>query len=63
MSKSVPAFLAIVVLALPISSMAQEKDIKASFEDFQEWGNRLEGRWVGEIKLVADWPGLGRKAG
>ena len=35
----------------------------ATSEDFLEWGKRLEGRWVGEIKLVADWPGYDKKKG
>jgi hypothetical protein len=39
------------------------KVLTASYEDFLEWGNRLEGRWVGKVTLIADWPGFNKKAG
>jgi hypothetical protein len=29
--------------------------------DFQEWCDAWEGRWVGEVTFVADWPGLGKR--
>ncbi len=38
-------------------------DTTATREEFQEWGNQIEGRWIGDVKLIADWPGLNRKQG
>ena len=29
--------------------------------DFQEFCKAMEGRWVGEVVWVADWPGFGKK--
>jgi hypothetical protein len=34
---------------------------ETSREDFKEWCNAFEGRWVGKVKWVADWPGLGNR--
>ena len=32
-----------------------------SEKDYEEFRKMLTGRWVGEVKWVADWPGLGKK--
>lgn len=45
------------------SALAQEKAPTATYEDFLEWGKRLEGRWVGKVTLIADWPGFDKKRG
>jgi len=33
----------------------------ATEEDFQAWRMVMEGRWVGQITWIADWPGFGKK--
>ncbi len=35
----------------------------ASYEDFLEFGRRMEGRWVGQVKLIHDWPGHDKRKG
>jgi len=30
-------------------------------EDFEEYCKLNEGRWVGDVTLIADWPGVGKK--
>ncbi len=32
-------------------------------EEFVEFGNLNAGRWVGDITLIADWPGISKKQG
>ncbi|MCS7466154.1 hypothetical protein NZK35_05630 [Stieleria sp. ICT_E10.1] len=32
-----------------------------SQKDFNEFRDMFTGRWIGEVKWVADWPGLGKK--
>jgi hypothetical protein len=32
-------------------------------EDFREFGDLMTGRWSGDVTLIADWPGLKKKAG
>jgi hypothetical protein len=58
------SLLASVLFILPETVLlADEARPTATYEDFLEWGNRLEGRWVGKITLIADWPGLNKKKG
>lgn len=47
--------LLVAFLAAPV--FAQE----SSREDFQEFCKAIQGRWVGDVTWVADWPGLGKK--
>ena len=39
-------------------SVAQQ----ASEEDCQAWRNVREGRWIGDVTWIADWPGFGKKS-
>ena len=32
---------------------------QSSFSDFEAYVAAMEGRWIGEITWIADWPGLG----
>ena len=34
---------------------------QASEEEFKAYQSTMEGRWVGEVTWIADWPGLGKK--
>ena len=52
------AFSTALLLAISAwPSFAQE----ASRNDFKEYCEAMQGRWVGDVTWVADWPGLGRK--
>lgn len=33
----------------------------SSQSDFERFCELMEGRWVGEVTWVADWPGLGKR--
>ena len=61
-------FLTLVVLSAFLiwgymPALGEDKGPTASFEDFQEWGKRLEGRWVVKVTFIADWPGQEKKQG
>ena len=47
------------------SSTARAADdggkMQATRADFKEFCKAMEGRWIGEVVWVADWPGLGKK--
>ena len=62
--KSTVTLIASFMLILAASvALAEDARVTASYEDFVEWGDRLEGRWVGKVTLIADWPGLDKKKG
>jgi hypothetical protein len=37
--------------------------LQATREEFVEFGKMNAGRWVGDITLIADWPGISKKQG
>ena len=39
------------------AGVAQE----TSEEEFKAYQSAMEGRWVGEVTWIADWPGVGKK--
>lgn len=45
----------VAVFAAPASTQ------ESSREDFQEYCKAVQGRWVGDVTWVADWPGLGKR--
>jgi len=47
--------LFVAILASPAFSQ------ETSREDFQRYGNMMVGRWIGDVTLVADLPGFGKK--
>ncbi len=53
------ALSALVTFSLLLSTpvLAQE----SSRADFEEFCKAMEGRWVGDVVWIADWPGLGKK--
>ena len=64
MNRMTTMIAALLVVVSASAVMAGEKGKPtATYEDFLEWGNRLEGRWVGKVTLIADWPGLDKKKG
>lgn len=45
-----------------IAQAAEPADkMQSSRADFQEYCKAMEGRWIGEVVWVTDWPGFGRK--
>jgi hypothetical protein len=55
---------------LVISSTSQPEVARAGDDDgksqttradFQKWCAIVEGRWIGDVKFVTDWPGFGKK--
>ena len=50
----------VVVLLLTVSASAALGQT-SSREDFEEWCGVMQGRWVGEVTLALDLPGLGKK--
>jgi hypothetical protein len=49
--------VALLSLVATTSLRAQE----ASREDFREYCQVQQGRWIGDVTWVADWPGFGKK--
>ncbi len=39
----------------------QNPDMQSSPEDFKEFSEAMQGRWVSEIVWINDWPGFGKK--
>ncbi|NLY02084.1 MAG: hypothetical protein GXY83_38870 [Rhodopirellula sp.] len=50
--------LAALMVAVFAASMHAEETTR---EDFREFCRTWEGRWVGDVTWIADWPGMGKK--
>jgi hypothetical protein len=50
-------------LVATVSVLAEDNPPTATFQDFQEFSKKMEGRWVAKIKLIHDWPGFEKKKG
>ncbi|TWU33225.1 hypothetical protein [Novipirellula artificiosorum] len=55
--KLAPSTIVLLFAVIASPAFAQE----SSRKDFQEYCQAFQGRWVGDITWVADWPGLGKK--
>jgi hypothetical protein len=55
------ASLAVPVLLCASWGVAQGEKSTASIELFREYGDQIAGRWVAEVTLTDDYPGLGKK--
>ena len=53
------ASLTVIMFAAILGSPAFAQE--SSREDFQKFCEAWEGRWVGQVTWVADWPGLGKR--
>ena len=49
-----------VIASVPFTDARAEE---TTAEDFQAFGDLWVGRWTSEVTLIADWPGLSKKAG
>jgi hypothetical protein len=50
---------ATIVMTCAISAISSAQE--ASREDFDDFCKMIQGRWIGNVTWVTDWPGLGRK--
>ena len=57
--KTTITLAALSLVAIPV--VAQEST--STPQEFQEFGKLLTGRWAGDIKLIANWPGQEKKQG
>ena len=48
---------ALLIAAIVSPALGQQ----SSREDFQDYCKASQGRWVGNVTWIADWPGLGKK--
>ena len=55
--KTASTLALLIALLFTLPALGQE----ATREDFNEWCGAMEGRWLGKVTWVADWPGLGKK--
>ena len=51
----------LVVAATFVLGQADAKLPESTRSDFDEYCRLWEGRWIGEVTWVADWPGLGKR--
>ena len=54
--------LLILSLVIP-ASLCESQAQESTAADFQAFGELWVGRWTSEVTLIADWPGLSKKAG
>jgi hypothetical protein len=59
MKETVMMYGTVMVLAM----ICGQSDMNSTPQDFQEFGKLMVGRWSGDITLIADWPGMKKKAG
>ncbi|MHB0959072.1 MAG: hypothetical protein ACYC0X_27345 [Pirellulaceae bacterium] len=50
------SFAGVVLAASVVMGQAEPQDTP-----LKEYGELIVGRWIGEVMLVADWPGIGKK--
>jgi hypothetical protein len=58
---AVVASLAVAALLFPSFACAQGEKSSATIEQFREYGDAVVGRWIADITLTDDFPGLGKK--
>ena len=56
-------FFCLTLIATPLVSANQEQttSMQSSLEDFNEFSQVMQGRWISEIIWITDWPGFGKK--
>ena len=56
-------FFCLTLIATPWVSANQEQttSMQSSLEDFNEFSQVMQGRWISEIIWITDWPGFGKK--
>ena len=56
MFRTITISVVVALLVLTSNAWAQPKETSTP-EEFRELGELMVGRWVGDVKYVADWPG------
>ena len=56
-------FFCLTLIATPWVSANQEQttSMQSSLEDFNEFSQVMQGRWISEIIWITDWPGFGER--
>jgi hypothetical protein len=49
------------ILLVASTVVGQAGEGRLTPQDFQEFGELMVGRWIGDVTLVADWPAFGKK--
>ena len=60
MKMSVACTAVALAICLCSSAIADQQKTTTK-EEFKEWCDAWQGRWVGEVTFIADWPGLGKR--
>lgn len=60
MSRLLPSLL-VALSVVQMAAVCHAQGDKSTKEDFQEWIQLMKGRWIGDVPLVHDWPGLGKR--
>ena len=45
----------------PTLAVGDNDELQSSREDFEEFCRVMEGRWIGDVIWITDWPGFGKK--
>ena len=56
---STATVLVTMLFALPVANLAVGQE--TTRQDFKKWYSQVQGRWIGDVTWVTDWPGLGKK--
>ena len=54
-------YISLISTAAFAADNEQTSDMQSSPEDFREFSEAMQGRWMSEIIWITDWPGFGRK--
>ena len=60
-STLIARIVAIIAVLLSSTLLFGDHDETATATDFQELGNKLAGRWMADVVLLANWPGHDRR--
>ena len=55
-------FMACVVVLCSSSFLLADHHETATAAEFEELGDKLAGRWIDDVTLIADWPGPKKEA-
>jgi hypothetical protein len=53
--------LALLLAITHLAGICRAEGDTSTKQEFQEWIELMKGRWIGDIPLVQDWPGLGKR--
>ncbi|MDP6095367.1 MAG: hypothetical protein QGG67_05160 [Gammaproteobacteria bacterium] len=53
--------LALIATSAVSANQEQTTSMQSSLEDFKEFSQAMQGRWISEIVWINDWPGFGKR--